>query len=151
MIVMKVILLEDVKNLGKKGDIVEASDSYARNVLLKKKIAVEANGRTMNDLKLRTANDEKVAAQNLEDAKALAEKLAGMHITLKVKVGEGGKLFGSVSSKEIAEAVKDQLGIEVDRKKIQLGSPIRSTGEVMVPIRLHTAVTAQLRTVIESL
>ncbi len=148
---MKVILLEDVKNLGKKGDIVEASDSYARNVLLKKKIAVEANGRTMNDLKLRTANDEKVAAQNLEDAKALAEKLAGMHITLKVKVGEGGKLFGSVSSKEIAEAVKDQLGIEVDRKKIQLGSPIRSTGEVMVPIRLHTAVTAQLRTVIESL
>ena len=137
---MKVILLEDVKNLGKKGDIVEASDSYARNVLLKKKIAVEANGRTMNDLKLRTANDEKVAAQNLEDAKALAEKLAGMHITLKVKVGEGGKLFGSVSSKEIAEAVKDQLG-----------SPIRSTGEVMVPIRLHTAVTAQLRTVIESL
>jgi large subunit ribosomal protein L9 len=143
--------LEDVKNLGKKGDIVEASDSYARNVLLKKKIAVEANGRTMNDLKLRTANDEKVAAQNLEDAKALAEKLAGMHITLKVKVGEGGKLFGSVSSKEIAEAVKDQLGIEVDRKKIQLGSPIRSTGEVMVPIRLHTAVTAQLRTVIESL
>ena len=148
---MKVILLEDVKNLGKKGDIVEASDSYARNVLLKKKIAVEANGRTMNDLKLRTANDEKVAAQNLEDAKALAEKLAGMHITLKVKVGEGGKLFGSVSAKEIAEAVKDQLGIEVDRKKIQLGSPIRSTGEVMVPIRLHTAVTAQLRTVIESL
>ena len=120
---MKVILLEDVKNLGKKGDIVEASDSYARNVLLKKKIAVEANGRTMNDLE----------------------------VTIPVKVGEGGKLFGSVSSKEIAEAVKDQLGIEVDRKKIQLGSPIRSTGEVMVPIRLHTAVTAQLRTVIESL
>ncbi len=148
---MKVILLEDVKNLGKKGDVIETSDSYARNVLLKKKQAVEANNRTMNDLKLRTANDEKVAAQNLEDAKELADRLSKLSVTLKVKVGEGGKLFGSISSKEIAEAAKEQLGIELDRKKIILPSPIKSTGEVMVPIRLHTSVTAQLKTIVESL
>ena len=141
---MKVILLEEVKNLGKKGDIVEASDSYARNVLLKKKIAVEANGRTMNDLKLRTANDEKVAAQNLEDAKALAEKLAGMHITLKVKVGEGGELFGSVSSKEIAECAKKQWNMDLDKKKIVVDTPIRSFGMHEVPIRLHPQVTGTL-------
>ena len=148
---MKIILLEDVKSVGKKGEIVEVSDAYARNVLLRGKKGIEATGKNLNDLKLQKANDEKVAAENLAAAKALAKRLEQSEVILKVKVGEGGKVFGSVSSKEIAEAVKDQLGIEVDRKKIQLGSPIRSTGEVMVPIRLHTAVTAQLRTVIESL
>ena len=115
---MKVILLTDVKNVGKKGQVVEVSDSYARNVLIKKNQGLEATGKNMNDMKLQKANDEKVAAQNLADARVLAEQIEKSSIVLKVKVGEGGKLFGSISTKEIAEAVKEQLDLEVDKKKI---------------------------------
>ena len=148
---MKVILLTDVKNVGKKGQVVEVSDSYARNVLIKKKEGLEATGKNMNDLKLQKANDEKVAAQNLADARVLAEQIEKSSIVLKVKVGEGGKLFGSISTKEIAEAVKEQLNLEVDKKKIQLTNPIKSTGEMDVPIKLHTKVTARLKVHVESL
>lgn len=148
---MKVILLTDVKNVGKKGQVVEVSDSYARNVLIKKNQGLEATGKNMNDLKLQKANDEKVAAQNLADARALAEQIEKSSIVLKVKVGEGGKLFGSISTKEIAEAVKEQLNLEVDKKKIQLTNPIKSTGEMDVPIKLHTKVTAWLKVHVESL
>lgn len=148
---MKVILLEDVKNVGKKGQVVEVSDSYARNVLIKKKQGLEATGKNMNDLKLQKANDEKVAAQNLADARVLAEQIEKSSIVLKVKVGEGGKLFGSISTKEIAEAVKEQLDLEVDKKKIQITNPIKSTGEMDVPIKLHTKVTARLKVHVESL
>ena len=148
---MKVILLTDVKNVGKKGQVVEVSDSYARNVLIKKNQGLEATGKNMNDLKLQKANDEKVAAQNLADARVLAEQVEKSSIVLKVKVGEGGKLFGSISTKEIAEAVKEQLDLEVDKKKIQLTNPIKSTGEMDVPIKLHTKVTARLKVHVESL
>lgn len=148
---MKVILLEDVKSIGKKGEIVEVSDAYARNVLLRKKQAVEANSKTMNDLKLQRANDEKVAAENLAQAQALAEQLKEASITLKVKVGEGGKLFGSISSKEIAEAVKEQLGLDIDKKKVILTSPVKATGTISVPVKLHTKVTADLKVNVESL
>lgn len=147
---MKVILLTDVKNVGKKGQVVEVSDSYARNVLIKKNQGLEATGKNMNDLKLQKANDEKVAAQNLADARVLAEQIEKSSIVLKVKVGEGGKLFGSISTKEIAEAVKEQLDLEVDKKKIQLTNPIKSTGEMDVPIKLHTKVTARLKVHVES-
>ena len=148
---MKVILLTDVKNVGKKGQVVEVSDSYARNVLINKNQGLEATGKNMNDLKLQKANDEKVAAQNLADARVLAEQIEKSSIVLKVKVGEGGKLFGSISTKEIAEAVKEQLDLEVDKKKIQLTNPIKSTGEMDVPIKLHTKVTARLKVHVESL
>lgn len=148
---MKVILLTDVKNVGKKGQVVEVSDSYARNVLIKKKQGLEATGKNMNDLKLQKANDEKVAAQNLADARVLAEQIEKSSIVLKVKVGEGGKLFGSISTKEIAEAVKEQLDLEVDKKKIQITNPIKSTGEMDVSIKLHTKVTARLKVHVESL
>lgn len=148
---MKVVLLTDVKNVGKKGQVVEVSDSYARNVLIKKNQGLEATGKNMNDLKLQKANDEKVAAQNLADARVLAEQIEKSSIVLKVKVGEGGKLFGSISTKEIAEAVKEQLDLEVDKKKIQLTNPIKSTGEMDVPIKLHTKVTARLKVHVESL
>ena len=148
---MKVILLEDVKSIGKKGEIVEVSDAYARNVLLRKKQAVEANTRTMNDLKLQKANEEKVAAENLKQAQELAASLKEKSVTLKVKVGEGGKLFGSISSKEIAEAVKEQLGLDIDKKKIVLTSPVKATGTITVPIKLHSKVTADLRVNVESL
>lgn len=148
---MKVILLADVKTVGKKGEIVEVSDAYARNVLLRKKQAVEVNNRTMNDLKLQNANAEKVAAENYAAAQELAKKLESASVTLKVKTGEGGKLFGSISTKEIAEAVHEQLGLEIDRKKVQLASPIKTVGESTVPIKLHQKVTAQVKVLVESL
>lgn len=148
---MKVILLEDVKNVGKKGEVVEVSDGLARNVLFKKKQAVEATGKNMNDLKLQKANQEKVAAENLAAAQELGEKIEKSSITLKVKVGEGGKLFGSISNKEIAEAVKAQLGLEIDKKKVQITTPLKSVGTMDVAIKLHTKVTAQLKVNVVSL
>ena len=141
---MKVILTEDVKNLGKKGEIVEVSDSYARNVLIRGKKGLEATGKNLNDLKLRKANDDKVAAENLENAKALAKQLEKASVTVSVTVGEGGRLFGSISSKEIADAAKDQLGLELDRKKIVLPSPIKALGDTSVTVKLHPKVQAKL-------
>ena len=148
---MKVILLEDVKSLGKKGEVVDVSDSYARNVLLRRKQGVEASSRTMNDLKLQKANDEKVAAENLAAAQELAKKLEASQISVKVKVGEGGKLFGSISSKEIAEETQKQLGIAIDKKKIVIDTPVRAIGETSVAVKLHAKVTAKLKVLVEAL
>ena len=117
---MKVILLEDVKSLGKKGQIVNVSDGYARNMILPKKLGVEATSKNLNDLKLRKANEEKVAQENLDAAKAFAEELSTKEVILTLKVGEGGRTFGSVSSKEISEAAKKQLNLDIDKKKLQL-------------------------------
>ena len=141
---MKVILLADVKTVGKKGEIVEVSDAFARNVLLKKNQAVEANNRTMNDLKLRSANEEKVAAENLAAAKELAAKVEAASVTVKIKGGENGKTYGSVSTKEIAEAVKEQLGLEIDKKKIVLPEPIKAFGTYEAAVKLHRDVQAKL-------
>ena len=117
---MKVILLEDVKALGKKGQVVEVSDGYAKNFILKKKLGLEATGANMNDLKLQKARDEKVAQQQLDAAKEQAALLEEKSVTLSIKAGEGGKAFGSVSSKEIAAAYKEQCNMDIDKKKIQL-------------------------------
>ena len=130
---MKVILLEDVKSLGKKGQIVNVSDGYARNMILPKKLGVEATSKNLNDLKLRKANEEKVAQENLDAAKAFAEELSTKEIILTLKVGEGGRTFGSVSSKEISEAAKKQLNLDIDKKKLQLENPIRNLGVTNVP------------------
>ena len=146
---MKVILLEDVKNVGKKGEVVEVNDNFARNVLLRSKKGVEATGKNMNDLKLRKANDEKVAAENLAAAQELAKKVGQSEVTLKVKVGEGGKLFGAIASKESAEAAQSQLGFTLDKKKIQMDTPIKSVGKHTVPVRLHSKVTANLTVIVE--
>ena len=142
---MKVILTADVKSIGKKGEIVDVSDGYARNMLLPKKLGVEANSKNINDLKLQKANEDKVAKEILEQAKALAAEIAEKSVTVSIKVGEGGKTFGSVSSKEIAEAAKAQIDMELDKKKIQLSSPIRTLGVTMVPVKLHPKVTAELK------
>ena len=142
---MKVILLQDVKSVGKKGDIVEANDGYARNFLLPKKFAVEATGKNLNDLKLQNANKEKIAAQALADAESFAEELSKKEIIVSIKAGEGGKTFGSVSSKEIAAEYKKQCGVEIDKKKIVLDEPIRSFGADEVKIKLHPKVTGTLR------
>ncbi|MBR1900434.1 MAG: 50S ribosomal protein L9 [Lachnospiraceae bacterium] len=148
---MKVILLQDVKKVGKKGELVEAADSYARNVLLRQKLAVEANGRTMNDLKLRKANDEKVAEENLEKAKELKELLEKSSVTVLAKTGEGDRLFGSISGKEIADAAKEQLGVELDRRKIVVDTPIKSIGTMEVAVKLHPQVKAALTVKVERL
>ena len=142
---MKVILLEDVKSLGKKGQIVNVSDGYARNMILPKKLGVEATSKNLNDLKLRKANEEKVAQENLDAAKAFAEELSTKEIILTLKVGEGGRTFGSVSSKEISEAAKKQLNLDIDKKKLQMENPIRNLGVTNVPVRLHPKVTGSLK------
>ena len=142
---MKVILLEDVKSLGKKGQIANVSDGYARNMILPKKLGVEATSKNLNDLKLRKANEEKVAQENLDAAKAFAEELSTKEIILTLKVGEGGRTFGSVSSKEISEAAKKQMNLDIDKKKLQLENPIRNLGVTNVPVRLHPKVTGSLK------
>ncbi len=141
---MKVILLQDVKSLGKQGDIVDVSNGYARNMLLPKKLGVEATPKALNDLKLKKAHEDKVAAENLAEARNLADKLADSSVTVKIKTGGNGKVFGSVSTKEIVEAAKDQLGLEIDKKKLLLPSPIKELGDTKVGIKLHPQVTAQL-------
>lgn len=146
---MKVILLEDVKALGKKGQVVNVSDGYARNLLLPKKLGVEAIGKNMNDLKLQKAHEDKVAQENLDAAKAFAEELKDKQVTVGIKVGEGGRTFGSISAKEIAEAAKAQLGYELDKKKLQLSAPIKELGTTMVPIKLHPKVTGELKVVVK--
>lgn len=142
---MKIILLEDVKSLGKKGQIIEANDGYARNYILPKKLGVEANGKNLNDLKLQKANEEKIAKEQLEAAKAFAEEMETKEVIVKIKSGEGGKVFGSVSSKEIAQAAKAQCGMELDKKKIQLAEPIKSLGVYEVAVKLHPKVSGKLK------
>ncbi len=142
---MKVILLEDVKSLGKKDQVVNVSDGYARNMLFPKKLGVEATPKNLNDLKLKNQHEEKLAQENLEAAKALAEDLKEKKVIVKMKGGESGRTFGSVSSKEIAAAAKEQLGLELDKKKMQIADPIKSFGVTEVPIKLHPKVTGTLR------
>jgi large subunit ribosomal protein L9 len=142
---MKVILLEDVKSLGKKGDIVNVNEGYARNFILPKKLGVEADAKNMNDLKLKKANDEKVAKEIYEEALALKEKVEAGEVKLTIKAGEGGKTFGSVSSKEIAAAAAKQLGLELDKKKINLSEPIKTLGTHNVTVKLHPKVSAELK------
>ena len=142
---MKVILLQDVKSLGKKGDVVEVSEGYARNMLLKKGLGKEATGSNMNDLKLQKAHAEKVAKEALEAAQALGKEMEGKTVKLAVKTGEGGRVFGSVSSKEVAEALKKQLGYEIDKKKILMEAPIKMLGVTNVQIKLHTKVTTEIK------
>ena len=141
---MKVILLQDVKALGKKGDMVEVSDGYARNFILKKKLGVEANEANKNDLKLQKANQEKIAKEQYEAAVALGKELEEITVNVTVKAGEGGKVFGAVTAKEISQALQAQFGKDVDKKKIQLADSIKSIGSFEVPVKLHTKVTAKL-------
>lgn len=142
---MEVVLLEDVKALGKKGQIVKVNDGYARNFILPKKLGIEATSKNLNDLKLQKANEDKIAAENLAAAKALAADIEQKSITLSIKAGEGGKAFGSVSGKEIAKAVSDQLSIDIDKKKLILPEPIKTFGVHEVPVKLHREVTAKLK------
>lgn len=142
---MKVILLQDVKGKGKKGDVIEVSDSYGRNVLIGKKQAVEASGANLNNLKLQKKNDDKIAQENYEAALGLKDKLQGIVIEVSMKAGEGGRTFGSISAKEIAQEAVKQHGLELDKKKMMLKEPIRSFGMHEVEIKLHPKVTGMFR------
>ena len=148
---MKVILLADVKSVGKKGDVVEVSDGYAKNFIFKKKLGTPADAKNLNDLKLKKANDEKQAAENLAAAKEAAKDLESRTIVVRLKAGEGGKPFGSVSSKEIAQEAKAQHDVDIDKKKIVLPEAIKSFGMFDVPIKLHPQVTANLKVKVEEL
>ena len=145
---MKIILLQDEKKLGKKGEIIEASEGYARNYILPKKIGVEATPKNLNDLKLQKANEKKVADELLAKAQELAQKLEDKIVSVKMKAGEGGKTFGAISTKEIAAALQAQHSIEIDKKKIQLKDAIKALGTHMVPVKLHAKVTAELKVVV---
>lgn len=142
---MKVILLQDVKSLGKKGEIVNVSDGYARNYILPKKLGVEATSANMNDLKLQKANADKIAQEQLETAQELAALMETKEVVLKMRSGEGGRAFGSISSKEIAAAAKQQCDLELDKKKIQLPEAIKALGVYEVNVKLHAKVTGKLR------
>ena len=146
---MKVILLKDEKKLGKKGDIVEISEGYARNYVLPKKIGAEATARNLNDLKLQKAHEAKVAQEQLDAARALAERLESKQVVVKIRAGAGGRTFGSVSSKEFAAACKEQHGLDVDKKKIQLQENLKSFGTVEVMVKLHAQVSAKLMVKVE--
>ena len=138
---MKVILFEDVKSLGKKDDIVEVSDGYARNFIFKKKLGAEATPKALNDLKLKKQNDEKVAA----------EKLAELSVEVKIRAGQDGRAFGAVSTKEIATACKEQLDIEIDKHKLVLKEPIKALGTYQIPVKLHPQVSAELKVIVKDI
>lgn len=146
---MKVILLEDVKSLGKKGEVVNVNDGYARNLLFKKNLGIKATKQNLNDLKLQKQNNDKLEAERLEEAKKLAKELEEKEVVLAIKTGSDGRVFGSVSTKEIAEAAKEQLGYELDKKKMHLKDAIKSIGTFHVPVKLHPKVTVELKVVVK--
>lgn len=142
---MEVILLEDVKSLGKKGEVVKVSEGYARNFIIKKNLGIEANAKNLNELKLQRKHQEKLAQEKLDAARAFAEELKEKSVTVMIKTGSGGRSFGSVSTKELAAAAKDQLGYELDKKKMVLDVPIKSPGTYKLQIKLHPKVTGELQ------
>ncbi|MCR5531259.1 MAG: 50S ribosomal protein L9 [Lachnospiraceae bacterium] len=146
---MDIILIQDVKSLGKKGEIVKVSDGYARNFILPKKLGLEANAKNLNDLKLQKAAQAKFEKEQLEAAQELGKKIDGSNVTIRIKTGENGRVFGSVSVKEIAEAMQEQLGLTIDKKKISLANPIRNEGTFTASVKLHPQVTSELTVKVE--
>lgn len=146
---MKVILLQDVKSLGKKDQVVDVNDGYARNFIFPKKLGIEATNQNMNNLKLQKQNEAKIAKENLEKAREFSKKLEELTVVVKMKAGEGGKAFGSVSSKEIAEEAKRQHGVEIDKKKIVFEDPIRTFGVFEINVKLHPEVVAKMHVKVE--
>ncbi len=141
---MDIILLQDVKSVGKKGEKVTVSDAYGRNCIIKKGLGIEATAKNVNDLKLQKANAEKIDKKNHDDAVALAARLKELQVVIKIKAGDNGRIFGSVSTKEISAEAKKQLGLDLDKKKMQLAEPIKSLGNHIVPVKLYKDVTGEL-------
>lgn len=146
---MKVILLQDVKGMGKAGEVAKVSDGYARNLLIPKGLVKEATNSNLRELERQNAANAAKKAEGLESAQALAKQLALLRVKLVTKGGEGGRLFGSITAKDIAEGLMNQHKIEIDKRKIVLDNPIKQTGEHVVEIRLYSDVTAKLRIIVE--
>ena len=142
---MKVILLKDVKGTGKKGEVKEVSDGYARNFLIKKGVAVEASQTNMKELDEKEKSKERKALIEYEAAVLLGKQMEEINIQIEVKAGEGGRLFGSITSKEIAEQLKKQKNLDIDKRKILMDEPIRTLGSTFVEIKLHQKVTTKIR------
>ncbi len=147
---MKVILLQDVKNVGKANDVVEVSDGYGRNFLLKNKLAKEPSAANMNEVKLKKGAEAELAKRALEEAKATAEKLGDKTITLKMKSGEGGKLYGAVTDKDIADELKKN-GFDISKKQVVIKDTIKNVGTFGVRIKLHPKVSCEINVEVESL
>ena len=147
---MKVILNKDVKGTGKAGDVVTVSDGYARNMLIPRGLATEATQSNIRQLEKQKA----IAAEKKDEEKAaaqeLAEKLNKASIKMKIKAGEGGRIFGSITSKDIADAINMQLGMDIDRKKVKLDAPIKQVGQTDVDMRLYQDVNAKIKVIIEA-
>ena len=141
---MKVILLEDVKGTGKKGDIVNAADGHAKNFLIPRKLAMEATAANMAQLDARKKSEEQKLRQDVDAAEAIAAKLRDTCVRIPVKVGDGGRMFGSISSKEVAEAVLSQVGITLDKKKLVM-QPVKTPGEHSAMLKLHSKVSVELK------
>ncbi|NLZ82623.1 MAG: 50S ribosomal protein L9 [Clostridiales bacterium] len=148
---MDIILIQDVKSLGKKGEVVKVNDGYGRNFILPKKLGLEANKQNLYDLQQQKAAEEKKQKEILDEAKEFGKQLENIAVKLSIKVGEGGKTFGSISTKEIAKAVKEQFDIDIDRKKLQLSDPIKNAGSYTITVKLHPQVSADLKVVVEAL
>ena len=142
---MKVILLKDVKGTGKKGEVKEVSDGYARNFLIKKGVAVEASQANMKELDEKEKSKERKGLIEYEEAVLLGKQMEEINIQIEVKAGEGGRLFGSITSKEIAEQLKKQKNLDIDKRKILMDEPIRTLGSTFVEIKLHQKVTTKIR------
>lgn len=146
---MKVILTEDVKGSGKKGDLVEVADSYARNILLRKGMAIEATATAINNKKTQDAAKAHHAQVELDAARANKERLDGKSVTVLAKAGSGGRLFGAVTSKEIAAALKNEYKVDVDKKKIALSGEIKAFGTFSFDLKLHNGVVAAMKVVVK--
>ena len=146
---MEIILLEDVKALGKKGEIVKVSDGYARNYILPKKLGLEANAKNLNDLKIQKEKKQRQDELELAAAKEFAVKVEAKPVRLCIKTGKEGRVFGAISSKEISLAAKTQLGLDIDKKKMKLEESIKALGTYEIACKLHKDVTAQLKVVVE--
>lgn len=142
---MKVILLQDVKGQGKKGDLINTSDGYARNFLFPRKLAKEATESSITELGHQKEAERRRLQQELEDAQALAKVIGEKTVTIHAKAGAGGRLFGSVTGMDIAEGLKSQHKIEVDKRKINAGDGIKAVGTTTVTVKLHPKVTAELK------
>ena len=145
---MKVILKQDVKGSGKKGEIVDVSDGYARNFLLKKGLAIETTAQAMNELKNKQSSDQFKIDQEIKAAKDIAKRINDKSVDFKVKAGVGGKLFGSVSSKEVAEKISHEFSVKVDKKKITLDSEIKAFGTYTATVKLYHGITADVKVVV---
>ena len=142
---MKVILLSDIKGVGKKDQVIEASDGYARNFLFPKKLAVEANSTNMNNLKAKQESNQYRKDVEKQEAQKIAEKLKGIMLKVRVKAGENGKIFGGVTSREISEGLKKDYNIVIDKKKIMLADTVKTLGTITVDIKLYEGVTGKLK------